>query len=68
MLKRWSFERIWPRLVALGRDDTITAVTWLNDWGLAAGQAGRPLEAERLLRRSIEIHRGDASDAAGVPC
>jgi serine/threonine-protein kinase len=61
------FERIWPRLVALGRDDTITAVTWLNNWGLAAGQAGRPLEAERLLRRSIEIHRVDASDAAVSP-
>jgi serine/threonine-protein kinase len=62
-----AFERIWPRLVALGRDDTITAVTWLNNWGTAAGQAGRPLEAERLLRRSIEIHRADASDAAVSP-
>jgi tetratricopeptide (TPR) repeat protein len=61
------FERIWPRLVALGRDDTMTAVTWLNDWGLAAGQLGRPLEAERLLRRSIEIHRADASNAAVSP-
>jgi len=61
------FEQIWPRLVALGRDDTITAVTWLNNWGIATGQLGRPLEAERLLRRSIEIHRADASDAAVSP-
>lgn len=61
------FERIWPRLVALGRDDTITAAIWLNNWGIAAGQAGKPLEAERLLRRSIEINRADASDAAVSP-
>lgn len=61
------FERAWPRLVALGRDDTITAVTWLNNWGLATGLAGHPLEAERLLRRSIELHRADASDAAVSP-
>jgi serine/threonine-protein kinase len=61
------FEKIWPRLAELGRDDTITAVTWLNNWGLAAGQFGRPLEAERLLRRSIEIHRSDTSNAAVSP-
>jgi len=61
------FEQVWPSLVALGRDDTITAVTWLNNWGLAAGQLGRPLEAERLLRRSIEIHSADASEAAVSP-
>jgi len=61
------YEQIWPRLVSLGRDDTITAVTWLNNWGIAAGQAGRPLEAGKLLRRSMEIHRADASDAAVSP-
>lgn len=61
------FEQIWPRLVALGRDDTITAVNWLNDWGLAAGQAGHPLEAERLLRQSIDLHRADATNAAVSP-
>jgi serine/threonine-protein kinase len=62
-----AFEQAWPRLVAQGRDDTITAVTWLNNWGLALGQSGRPLDAERLLRKSIEIHRADASDAAVSP-
>jgi len=61
------YEHIWPRLVTLGRDDTITAVIWLNNWGIAAGEAGRPLEAEKLLRRSIEIHRADAANAAVSP-
>lgn len=62
-----TFERLWPRLVAQGRDDTATAGTWLNNWGLALSQMGRPLEAERLLRQSMEIHRADASDAALSP-
>jgi serine/threonine-protein kinase len=61
------FERMWPRLVAAGRDDTITAVTWLNNWGAALGQLGRPLEGERLLRRSIELHRAGGSDTAVSP-
>jgi serine/threonine protein kinase/tetratricopeptide (TPR) repeat protein len=62
-----TFEHLWPRLVAQGRDDTATAGTWLNNWGMAVAQMGRPLEAERLLRRSMDIHRADASDAALSP-
>ncbi len=62
-----TFEQLWPRLVAQGRDDTATAGTWLNNWGTAVAQMGRPLEAEKLLRRSMEIHRADASDAALSP-
>ena len=62
-----TFEQLWPQLVAQGRDDTATAGTWLNNWGMAVAQMGRPLEAERLLRQSMEIHRADASDAALSP-
>ena len=62
-----TFEQLWPRLVAQGRDDTATAGTWLNNWGVAVAQMGRPLEAERLLRQSMDIHRADASDAALSP-
>lgn len=62
-----SFERLWPRLVEQGRDDTATAGTWLNNWGMAVAQLGRPLDAEKLLRQSMEIHRADASDAALSP-
>ncbi len=62
-----AFERLWPRLVAQGRDDTATAGTWLNNWGMAVAQMGRPLEAEKLLRRSMDIHRADASDSALSP-
>jgi eukaryotic-like serine/threonine-protein kinase len=62
-----TFEQLWPRLVAQGRDDTATAGTWLNNWGMALEQMGRPLEAEKLLRQSIKIHRADASDDALSP-
>jgi serine/threonine protein kinase/tetratricopeptide (TPR) repeat protein len=62
-----AFEQLWPRLVAQGRDDTATAGTWLNNWGMAVAQMGRPLEAEKLLRQSMDIHRADASDAALSP-
>jgi serine/threonine protein kinase/tetratricopeptide (TPR) repeat protein len=62
-----TFEWLWPRLVAQGRDDTATAGTWLNNWGVAVAQMGNPLEAEKLLHRSMDIHRADASYAALSP-
>ncbi len=62
-----TFERAWPRLVALGRDDTMTAVAWLNNWGLDLYQLGRPLEAERLLRRAIDISSSEPSDQGVSP-
>jgi tetratricopeptide (TPR) repeat protein len=62
-----TFDSLWPRLVALGRDDTATAGTWLNNWGMTLAQMGRPLEAERLLRQSMGIHRADATDNALSP-
>ncbi len=62
-----TFEQLWPRLVAQGRDDTATAGTWLNNWGLTLAQMGRPIAAEKLMRQSMEIHRADATDAALSP-
>ncbi len=62
-----TFAELFPRLEALGRDDTQTAGTWLNNWGLALSGLGRPLEAERILRRAIEVSRADASEAAVSP-
>jgi len=62
-----AFEQLWPRLVAQGRDDTATAGTWLNNWGLTLAQMGRPFEAEKLLRHSMNIHRADAFDDAVSP-
>jgi eukaryotic-like serine/threonine-protein kinase len=61
------FERLMPRLTALGRDDTQTAGTWFNNWGMALSGMGRPLDAERAFRRGIDVSRADASESAVSP-
>ena len=51
-------------LSPLGRDDTQSAVVLFNDWALALSRLGRPLDAERLYRRAIDISRiGQTEDA-----
>jgi len=62
-----AFEQASAQLTALGRDDTETAGTLFNNWALALLQIGRPLEAERLFRRAIEISRADRSDEGVSP-
>jgi eukaryotic-like serine/threonine-protein kinase len=56
-----AFASAWTRLVALGRDDTSGAATGLGNWALVLYQLGRPLEAEKLLRRSIELEHAESS-------
>ena len=58
------FEKLNTFLSTLGRDDTRTAGVLYNDWALALEKLGRPLEAERLLRRSIGIQGGGTEDSA----
>ncbi|HYM43203.1 MAG TPA: serine/threonine-protein kinase [Steroidobacteraceae bacterium] len=60
-----AFSVGWPKLVALGRDDTIGAGTWLNNWAVAQINLGRPLEAQQLLRRANELEQtGQAGQVA----
>jgi serine/threonine-protein kinase len=56
-----AFEDASETLSALGREDTETAGTLLNNWGLAVMALGRPLEAEDLFRRAMAKSRGDVS-------
>ncbi|HET7798190.1 MAG TPA: tetratricopeptide repeat-containing protein kinase family protein, partial [Nevskia sp.] len=52
------------RLQELGRDDTEMASTMFNNWGTTLIRAGQPLQAEAVLRRSIDIARdGNAEDS-----
>ena len=62
-----TFERAEPRLRALGRDETQTAGTLFNNWGLALAQLGRTLEAERVLARAIAIGRDDRGEITVSP-
>lgn len=56
-----AFAAGWPHLVALGRDDTVGAGTWLNNWSADLLRLGRPLEAEKLQRRLIELEDSGTS-------
>jgi serine/threonine-protein kinase len=62
-----TFEQAWQRLAALGRDDTKQAETLLNNWGVSLSQIGRPTEAEKILRRAIDIGRADETEKAISP-
>jgi tetratricopeptide (TPR) repeat protein len=59
-----AFEQVSAHLTDLGRDNTDTAATLYNNWALALLQSGRPLEAEGLFRRAMDIDRADNTDAA----
>jgi tetratricopeptide (TPR) repeat protein len=61
------YQRATARLELLGRDETLMAGSMFNNWGTMLNRAGRPLDAERALRRSIAISReGEGEDAVPV--
>jgi len=62
-----AFEQAAALLTSLGRDDTQTAGTIFNNWALALNQLGRPLEAERIYRRAIDISRDDQREQTVSP-
>lgn len=62
-----AFEKVSSLMTELGCDDTETAGTLFNNWGLALHLAGRPLDAEKYYRRAIEISRASHSDEAVSP-
>ena len=62
-----AFAQAASRLAALGRDDTSTAATLFNNWSLSLYLAGRSLEAERVLRRAVEISRAGEGEEAVSP-
>jgi tetratricopeptide (TPR) repeat protein len=62
-----AFQQASVELTALGADDTETAGTLFNNWALALGQMGRPLDGEKLFRRAIDISRADETDRGVSP-
>jgi tetratricopeptide (TPR) repeat protein len=62
-----AFEQASARLTALGRDNTQRAGTLFNNWGVALWLWGRPLDAERLLRRAIAIGQDSQAEATVSP-
>jgi serine/threonine protein kinase len=61
------FEQASILMDSLGRGNTETAGTLLNNWALALHLFGRPLEAEKLFRRAIDISSAGQSEEAVSP-
>jgi tetratricopeptide (TPR) repeat protein len=62
-----AFAEVHARLEALGRGDTERAGTVLNNWGLVLNALGKPRQAERMFRRSVEISAEGAAAARVDP-
>jgi tetratricopeptide (TPR) repeat protein len=62
-----AFKQAATALTVLGRNDTQRAGTVFNNWGVLLTLAGRPLEAEKVLRRSIDISRTDRTETTVQP-
>lgn len=62
-----AFEQAAALLAALGRDDTQRAGTVFNNWGVLLILAGRPLDAEKVFRRVIDISRTDRTEDSVQP-
>lgn len=62
-----AYGRAGVRLTALGRDDTQTAATLYNNWGVTLILAGQPLESEKAFHRAIEISRAEQTEEAVAP-
>jgi eukaryotic-like serine/threonine-protein kinase len=62
-----AFERAAARMTSLGRDETETGVVLYNDWALELDQVGRPLEAEKIYRRVIDMSRDGETEEAVSP-
>ena len=62
-----AFERAGALLASLGRGDTDTAAVLFNSWALKLDQMGRPLAAEKMYRRSIDITRAGQTEEGVSP-
>ena len=61
------FEQAAALLSELGRDETAVAGTLFNNWALTLNVIGRPLDAEPIYRKAIELSRTDDSDEGVSP-
>ena len=62
-----EFERTADLMAALGRNETETAVVLFTGWALELDQVGRPLEAEKIFHRVININRDNRTEDAVFP-
>ena len=61
-----EYQRAGSLLSSLGRDETHQASTLYNNWAVELAQVGRPLEAEKIFRRAIDISLEDSTEEAAT--
>jgi eukaryotic-like serine/threonine-protein kinase len=62
-----AYERAGALITSLGRDETQTAVTLFNNWAVELDQVGRPLDAEKLYRRAIDLSSAGPNNETVLP-
>jgi len=62
-----AFQKSYQLMTELGRDDTETAGTLLNNWALAVEYSGQPLNAEKIFYRAVQLSRDNHGDQAVDP-
>lgn len=62
-----AFEQAYQLTTDLGRNDTETAGTLLNNWALAVEYLGQPLEAEKIFYRALQLSRDNKGDQTVDP-
>jgi eukaryotic-like serine/threonine-protein kinase len=62
-----AYQKAAAELETLGRDQTQMAAILFNNWGTMLIRAGRPLDAERALHRTIEIGRYSGQENSTGP-
>jgi len=62
-----GFAQVSTLITKLGRENTQTAGTLYNNWGVALESAGQIVPAEEILRRAIAVNKAAGSDHAESP-
>jgi serine/threonine protein kinase len=62
-----EFQRAASLLASVGWEETNTSVTLFSNWALELDQIGRPLEAETIQRRVIDLARDGTTMEAVTP-
>jgi serine/threonine-protein kinase len=61
------FQAAYAQLALLGRENTQTAGTLLNNWALALRVLGQPRRSEQLLREALRISSADSAESGVSP-
>jgi eukaryotic-like serine/threonine-protein kinase len=62
-----EFQHAASLMASAGWEETNTSVTLFSNWALELDQIGRPLEAEKIEKRVIDLARDDSTVGAVTP-